>query len=175
MQDCFYSWPHFYLLWRQSRQWRQWWQRKPWCHWKTFQNLRSITQRESRPQMESFGALWSVITVWTVSKVWTVSSVSSVWKDKKRLGGYLLSRKNAVPSAWERLTSVFGMGTGISTLLWPPSQLSTWIPNPGVRKSIESIPDMFRDAIDNMVKPFGWLVPLDWTHCCACIRGLSTR
>ena len=43
-------------------------------------------------------------------------------KGKKKSGIYLLSRrKTAVPSARERFTSVFGMGTGISTLLWPPA------------------------------------------------------
>ena len=43
-------------------------------------------------------------------------------KGKKKSGIYLLSRrKTAVPSARERFTSVFGMGTGISTLPWPPA------------------------------------------------------
>ena len=41
---------------------------------------------------------------------------------KKRSGDYLLSRLQAVPSAQGCLTSVFGMGTGVSTLLWPPGR-----------------------------------------------------
>ena len=43
-------------------------------------------------------------------------------KSIKKAGSDLLSRgRAAVPSARERFTSVFGMGTGISTLLWPPA------------------------------------------------------
>ena len=41
-------------------------------------------------------------------------------KDKKKPGSDLLSRKTAVPSARGRFTSVFGMGTGVAALLWPP-------------------------------------------------------
>ena len=47
----------------------------------------------------------------------------TIWRNrsKKKSGIYLLSRgRTAVPSARERFTSVFGMGTGISTLLWTP-------------------------------------------------------
>ena len=40
---------------------------------------------------------------------------------QKKPGSYLLSHgRAAVPSALGRFTSVFGKGTGISTLLWPP-------------------------------------------------------
>ncbi len=37
-------------------------------------------------------------------------------------GGVLLSRGDSpqVPSALASLTSVFGMGTGVTSLLWPP-------------------------------------------------------
>ena len=43
-------------------------------------------------------------------------------KSIKKAGSDLLSRgRAAVPSARERFTSVFGMGTGISTLPWPPA------------------------------------------------------
>ena len=40
----------------------------------------------------------------------------------ENLGGDLLSHtvSSAVPSAQRRFTSVFGMGTGGSTALWPP-------------------------------------------------------
>ena len=40
--------------------------------------------------------------------------------NKKKPGSYLLSHNKAVSSALESLTSVFGMGTGISSPLWPP-------------------------------------------------------
>ena len=41
--------------------------------------------------------------------------------DIKKTGSFLLSHgQAAVPSTLERFTSVFGKGTGISTLLWPP-------------------------------------------------------
>ena len=39
---------------------------------------------------------------------------------EKKPGSDLLSRKTAVPSARGCFTSVFGMGTGVSALLWPP-------------------------------------------------------
>ena len=39
---------------------------------------------------------------------------------KKEPGSYLLSRLEAVSSAQGSLTSVFGMGTGISSPPWPP-------------------------------------------------------
>jgi hypothetical protein len=43
-------------------------------------------------------------------------------KDNKKAGDDLLSRRRApVPSAKKRFTSVFGMGTGISTSLWSPA------------------------------------------------------
>ena len=41
-------------------------------------------------------------------------------KGIKKPGSDLLSRKAAVPSARGCFTSVFGMGTGVSALLWPP-------------------------------------------------------
>ncbi len=42
-------------------------------------------------------------------------------KTIKKPGNYLLSLRQAqVPSALERFTYVFGMGTCISTLLWSP-------------------------------------------------------
>ena len=41
-------------------------------------------------------------------------------KDEKKPGSDLLSRRNAVPSARGCFTSVFGMGTGVAALLWPP-------------------------------------------------------
>ena len=44
---------------------------------------------------------------------------------KKRSGDYLLSRLQAVPSAQGCLTSVFGMGTGVPTLLWSPDYIQT--------------------------------------------------
>ncbi len=47
-------------------------------------------------------------------------------------GSYLLSRKVAlrVPSAWEGLTAVFGMGTGGSLPLSPPDYSRMWSPTP---------------------------------------------
>ena len=43
-------------------------------------------------------------------------------KKIKKAGDDLLSqRRTLVPSAKERFTSVFGMGTGISTSLWSPA------------------------------------------------------
>ena len=52
---------------------------------------------------------------------------------KIRSGNVLLSRglSSQVPSALEGLTSVFGMGTGVSTLLWPPGR-----PTPGSARDL---------------------------------------
>ena len=52
------------------------------------------------------------------------SSRPRAYEDKaiKKAGDDLLSRRRApVPSAKKRFTSVFGMGTGISTSLWSPA------------------------------------------------------
>ena len=44
------------------------------------------------------------------------------WAFKIKFGGDLLSHTvtHAVPSALEGLTSVFGMGTGVTPPVWPP-------------------------------------------------------
>ena len=49
---------------------------------------------------------------------------------KKKPGSYLLSHgQAAVPSARGRFTSVFGMGTGVAALLWPPGvRMEAWTP-----------------------------------------------
>ncbi len=44
-------------------------------------------------------------------------------KKKKKSGNYLLSHYTAVPSAFEGLTSVFGMGTGVTPQLLSPDKL----------------------------------------------------
>ena len=50
---------------------------------------------------------------------------------KEKSGGVLLSQavSRQVPSAQEGLTSVFGMGTGVTPPLWPPKS----VVNQGVR------------------------------------------
>ncbi len=47
-------------------------------------------------------------------------SCMQVFLNKKKPGNFLLSHFSAVSSALESLTSVFGMGTGITSPLWPP-------------------------------------------------------
>ena len=44
---------------------------------------------------------------------------------RKKSGGVLLSQGHSsqVPSALEGLTSVFGMGTGVTPPLWPPKSV----------------------------------------------------
>ena len=44
------------------------------------------------------------------------------------LGGVLLSQglSTQVPSALEGLTSVFGMGTGVTPPPWPPKSVAKW-------------------------------------------------
>ncbi len=48
--------------------------------------------------------------------------------DEKGSGGDLLSQGATpqVPSAQAGLTSVFGMGTGVTPPLWPPENLLNW-------------------------------------------------
>ena len=50
----------------------------------------------------------------------------------KSSGGYLLSQGVApqVPSALAGLTSVFGMGTGVTPPLWPPETLALFVKLP---------------------------------------------
>ena len=71
-------------------------------------------------------------------------------KRQKKPGSDLLSRRRAaVPSARGRFTSVFGMGTGIAALLWPP----------GDHAEVYSH-DHSGNRNDNMAKPHGALVPV---------------
>ncbi len=87
------------------------------------------------------------------------------FKQKKKAGSYLLSRDYPVSSAQESLTSVFGMGTGIASPLWPPALLSCLLKTAfrilhqacsfiQVRKQLSDYSN------DNMVKPHGLLVLL---------------
>ena len=56
-------------------------------------------------------------------------------KGQKKPGSDLLSRIAAVPSARGRFTSVFGMGTGVAALLWPPGDhLGACAPDDPFRK-----------------------------------------
>ena len=102
---------------------------------------------------------------------------------------------DAVSSALESLTSVFGMGTGITSPLWPPGIINIFRNNYHLelmrfRPVIVFIPalscrNLFRKHIlfyllrrllgnDNMVKPHDLLVLLGWTHYCAYTCSLST-
>ena len=107
----------------------------------------------------------------------------------------------AVSSALESLTSVFGMGTGISSPLWPPAfytfsrqkillqnlpaSLHQWTFNSGLKryKVLYSIwkkhsrypSNFFTDGNDNMVKPHDLLVMLGSMHRCTYTCILSTR
>ncbi len=51
-------------------------------------------------------------------------------QNKKRPGSDLLSHgvPATVPSALKGLTSVFGMGTGVSPSAWPPEQTNLIVP-----------------------------------------------
>ena len=56
------------------------------------------------------------------------------------LGGVLLSQglSTQVPSALEGLTSVFGMGTGVTPPPWPPKPVVKWSAADGRRSSLEN-------------------------------------
>ena len=45
---------------------------------------------------------------------------------KSRQRPTLARASPALPSAMEPLTSVFGMGTGVTTPLWPPAKTVSW-------------------------------------------------
>ena len=78
-------------------------------------------------------------------------------------GSYLLSQDVAiqVPSALRGLTSVFGMGTGVSLLLSPPDE--------------NYISIFFRKlSFLSLGQVFGILVPLSLNHCWSYTLGLST-
>ena len=47
-------------------------------------------------------------------------------KKKSRQRPTLARASPALPSAMEPLTSVFGMGTGVTTPLWPPAKTVSW-------------------------------------------------
>ena len=51
-----------------------------------------------------------------------VGDVSFSVKEKSRRRPTLARASPALPSAKEPLTSVFGMGTGVTTPLWPPAK-----------------------------------------------------
>ena len=71
----------------------------------------------------------------------------------------------ALPSAKRRLTSVFGMGTGIAASLWPPAK--------ECRESPKWRRAATRRGGEQVARPPARLVPLGSTHRCACARGLS--
>ena len=75
----------------------------------------------------------------------------------KKSGGVLLSQADSsqVPSALEGLTSVFGMGTGVTPLLWPPkSVVKEMRPTTGVAAH-----ELFKNSIAStnicVLKPSG--------------------
>ena len=72
----------------------------------------------------------------------------------------------ALPSAMRRLTSVFGMGTGMAASLWPPA-------NGRCRESPKWRRAATRRVGEQVARPRARLVPLGSTHRCACARGLS--
>ena len=72
-------------------------------------------------------------------------------------GGVLLSRRVApeVPSAQEGLTSLFGMGRGVTPPLWPPK---TWRRHTGAQTLVPARghgPENCRAALKLKVKPSG--------------------
>jgi hypothetical protein len=85
---------------------------------------------------------------------------------KAKSGGYLLSQGvyPQVPSAYAVLTSVFGMGTGVTPQLWPPEtfefhRVSTRTP--------ERARALFNQAL-------GRLVPVSYVRYRTSTSGLST-
>jgi hypothetical protein len=99
-------------------------------------------------------------------------------RDKKKPGNDLLSHSaaRAVPSARAGLTSVFGMGTGVSPPLWSPGFLF-------VRHHCGTAPlrgrslskQRFFVLINFMVKPHGLLVLVSSIHHWTYTPSLSNR
>ncbi len=93
------------------------------------------------------------------------------WGCIKKTGDFLLSRHRPVSSALGTLTSVFGMGTGISSPPWPPA----FILNVNTDTTTEKGNCKKAEQKDNMAKPHALLVPLGCARRRACTCGLSTR
>ena len=85
----------------------------------------------------------------------------------EKSGGDLLSQGASpqVPSALAGLTSVFGMGTGVTPPLWPPETCF---------QSRVSPQDFHSEHERVCSQALGRLVPVGYTHCCAYTSGLST-
>jgi hypothetical protein len=99
-------------------------------------------------------------------------------RDKKKPGNDLLSHSaaRAVPSARAGLTSVFGMGTGVSPPLWSPGFLFVrhyrgTAPSRGRSLSKQR----FFALINFMVKPHGLLVLVSSIHHWTYTPSLSNR
>ena len=97
------------------------------------------------------------------------------------VGGNLLSHRvaPAVPSALWSLTSVFGMGTGGTSELSPPTKVTNLkkrIYRYGVEARPRAVPRHSRGGAGFVVviKPNGQLVLVCSTHCCASTPSLST-
>ena len=104
-------------------------------------------------------------------------------KEKSRRRPTLARAGPALPSAKRRLTSVFGMGTGIAASLWPPAEsrrldlkrtatLRGRSLTLGEVRAFKVPPDLFPEG-KKQAKPHDGLVPLGSTHRCAFTRGLS--
>ena len=79
-----------------------------------------------------------------------------------------------LPSAMEPLTSVFGMGTGMTTPLWPPAKIAA-------SRKLKRLTTHLRGAgnalevkfLKKQAKPHAILVPIGSTDRSACTLGLS--
>jgi hypothetical protein len=82
-------------------------------------------------------------------------SVVSAWASELIPGSDLLSHApaRAVPSAVAGLTSVFGMGTGVTLLLWPPGNLVSGVPAPARDASYGEGKPLMRPAVRQPVSP----------------------
>ncbi len=89
------------------------------------------------------------------------------WRSRaNKSGSVLLSQgiSPQVPSALRGLTSVFGMGTGVTLSLWPPETGCQWALHPRTPEQARAIE----------IQALGRLVPVGSTCCHAYTSGLST-
>ena len=93
-------------------------------------------------------------------------------KQKSRRRPTLARAGPALPSAMGRLTSVFGMGTGISAPLWPPARSRR-----AGKDARRTAPHVHvkgpRSEVVEKAKPHARLVPVGSTDRSACTPGLS--
>ena len=82
--------------------------------------------------------VWEKISKIRFSKTPKLPAAKAITENKKSRQRPTLARASpALPSAMEPLTSVFGMGTGVTTPLWPPAK-NRYLENSSIHRFVDS-------------------------------------